>query len=296
MKIARVAVAGATHLAWVDEAAQEVALVGGDLGAQPNPVLHTIQHGISAAAVQAACTQRLPFAAVKFLAPLSAFLRNPFAVGKNYHAHALEFDQSGFNATRSDSAIPAYPQVFTKATHTLSGPTDPIRFNLAQTQSVDYEGEIGVVIGTVCQGVRKADAMQHVWGYVALNDVTARDLQKNHSQWFLGKSLDGFCPLGPWMTSRDAAPADMHMQTWVNGELRQDAHLSQLIFDVPTLIETLSAGMTLLPGDIIATGTAVGVGVGFNPPRFLRHGDRVRIAVSGLGELDNPVEELPESA
>jgi 2-keto-4-pentenoate hydratase/2-oxohepta-3-ene-1,7-dioic acid hydratase in catechol pathway len=293
MKIARVERAGQVHLALVDEAKQEVALIGGALAAHPNPVLAIIEQGVSAAQLEAVVTERVPMAQVKFLAPLSAFLRNPFAVGKNYHEHALEFDKSGFNATTSGaSAIPAYPQVFTKATLTLNGPTDPIRFSPKQTTSVDYEGEIGVVIGATCRGVSKADAMQHVWGFVALNDVTARDLQKNHAQWFLGKSLDGFCPLGPWMTSRDEAPADMHMQTWVNGEPRQSAHISQLIFDVPTLIETMSAGMTLLPGDIIATGTSVGVGVGFNPPKFLRHGDVVRVAISGLGELNNPVEEI----
>lgn len=293
MKIARVAKAGQVYLALVDEAKQEVALVGGALAAHPNPVLAIIEQGVSAAQLHAAVTERVPMAQVKFLAPLSAFLRNPFAVGKNYHEHALEFDKSGFNATTSGaSAIPAYPQVFTKATLTLNGPTDPIRFSPKQTTSVDYEGEIGVVIGKPCRGVSKAEAMNFVWGFVALNDVTARDLQKNHAQWFLGKSLDGFCPLGPWMTSRDEAPTDMRMQTWVNGEPRQNAHISQLIFDVPTLIETMSAGMTLLPGDIIATGTSVGVGVGFNPPKFLRHGDVVRVAISGLGELNNPVEEI----
>lgn len=293
MKIARVEKAGKVHLALVDEAKQEVALVGGALASHPNPVLAVIEQGVSAAQLQAAVTERVPLAQVKFLAPLSAFLRNPFAVGKNYHEHAVEFDKSGFNATSgAASAIPQFPQIFTKATTTLSGPTDAIRFNPKHTSSVDYEGEIGVVIGSTCRNVSKADAMKHVWGFVALNDVTARDLQKNHAQWFLGKSLDGFCPLGPWMTSRDEAPTDMRMQTWVNGEQRQNAHISQLIFDVPTLIETMSAAMTLLPGDIIATGTSVGVGVGFNPPKFLRHGDVVRVAISGLGELNNPVEEI----
>lgn len=293
MKIARVEKAGQVYLALVDEAKQEVALVGGALASHPNPVLAVIEQGVSAAQLQAAVTERVPLAQVKFLAPLSAFLRNPFAVGKNYHEHAVEFDKSGFNATSgAASAIPQFPQIFTKATTTLSGPTDAIRFNPKHTQSVDYEGEIGVVIGSTCRNVSKADAMKHVWGFVALNDVTARDLQKNHAQWFLGKSLDGFCPLGPWMTSRDEAPTDMRMQTWVNGEQRQNAHISQLIFDVPTLIETMSAAMTLLPGDIIATGTSVGVGVGFNPPKFLRQGDVVRVAISGLGELNNPVEEI----
>lgn len=293
MKIARVEKAGQVHLALVDEARQEVALVGGALASHPNPVLAVIERGIPAAQLQAAVTERVPMAQVKFLAPLSAFLRNPFAVGKNYHDHAMEFDKSGFNATTSGaSAIPAYPQIFTKATTTLNGPTDPIRFNPRHTSSVDYEGEIGVVIGSTCRNVSKADAMKHVWGFVAMNDVTARDLQKNHAQWFLGKSLDGFCPLGPWMTTCDEAPTDMRMQTWVNGEPRQNAHISQLIFDIPTLIEQMSAAMTLLPGDIIATGTSVGVGIGFNPPKFLRHGDVVRVAISGLGELNNRVEEI----
>ena len=293
MKIARVEHSGQVYPAWVDESKQEVSLLGGQVADQPNPVLHVIQNGISQAQLLEQVKRRVPLSEVKFLSPLSAFLRNPFAVGKNYHEHAVEFDKSGFNATSgAASAIPTHPQIFTKATTTLNGPTDPIRFNPKHTQSVDYEGEIGVVIGTTCRNVSKSDAMKQVWGFVALNDVTARDLQKNHAQWFLGKSLDGFCPLGPWITTTDEAPTDMHMQVWVNGEQRQKAHISQLIFDIPTLIETMTAAMTLLPGDIIATGTSVGVGVGFNPPKFLRHGDVVRVAISGLGELQNPIEEI----
>ena len=293
MKIARVEHSGQVYPALVDEAKQEVACLGGYVADHPNPVLHAIQHGINEAQLLEQVCGRAAMSEVKFLSPLSAFLRNPFAVGKNYHEHAVEFDKSGFNATSgAASAIPTHPQIFTKATTTLNGPTDPIRFNPKHTQSVDYEGEIGVVIGTTCRNVSKADAMKQVWGFVALNDVTARDLQKNHAQWFLGKSLDGFCPLGPWITTTDEAPTDMHMQVWVNGEQRQKAHISQLIFDVPTLIETMTAAMTLLPGDIIATGTSVGVGVGFNPPKFLRHGDVVRVAISGLGELQNTIEEI----
>lgn len=293
MKIARVQKDGQVHLALVDEAKQEVALVGGEIAKHPNPVLAVIEQGITLAQLQAAVTARVPSAQVKFLAPFSAFLRNPFAVGKNYHDHAMEFDKSGFNATSGkDSAIPAWPQIFTKATLTLNGPTDPIRYSPAHTQSVDYEGEIGVVIGKTARNVKKADAMNYVWGFVATNDVTARDLQKNHAQWFLGKSLDGFCPMGPWITTTDEAPTDMTMQTWVNGEQRQNAHISQLIFDIPTLIEQMSAAMTLLPGDLILTGTSVGVGIGFTPPKFLKPGDRVRVAISGLGELNNPVEAI----
>jgi 2-keto-4-pentenoate hydratase/2-oxohepta-3-ene-1,7-dioic acid hydratase in catechol pathway len=293
MKIARVQKDGQVHLALVDEAKQEVALIGGEIAKHANPVLAVIEQGITPAQLQAAITTRVPSAQVKFLAPFSAFLRNPFAVGKNYHEHAMEFDKSGFNATSGGaSAIPAYPQIFTKATLTLSGPTDPIRYNPKHTQSVDYEGEIAVVISKPARNVKKADAMKYVWGFLASNDVTARDLQKNHAQWFLGKSLDGFCPLGPWITTTDEAPTDMTMQTWVNGEQRQNAHISQLIFDVPTLIEQMSAAMTLLPGDVILTGTSVGVGIGFTPPKFLKNGDVVRVAISGLGELNNTVETI----
>jgi 2-keto-4-pentenoate hydratase/2-oxohepta-3-ene-1,7-dioic acid hydratase in catechol pathway len=292
MKIARCAWQDGTYLAVVEEAQQQVLLVGEPLDTTANPVLTAIEQGISAQLLGAA--MRVSLSEVRFLSPLSALVRNVIAVGKNYHDHALEFDRSGFNATaQAAAAIPAYPQVFSKATTTLCGPTDAIRLDPGYTRSVDYEGEIGVVIGTRCRGVSKADAMDIVFGFVLLNDVTARDLQKNHAQWFLGKSLDTFCPLGPWITTRDEAPlASLRVQTWVNDELRQDAPLSQLIFDVPTLIETLSRGTTLLPGDIIATGTPVGVGIGFSPPRFLRHGDIVRIAGPGLGELRNPVEEV----
>jgi 2-keto-4-pentenoate hydratase/2-oxohepta-3-ene-1,7-dioic acid hydratase in catechol pathway len=292
MKIGRVLWNGAPRLALIDEPQQSALLVEGELANHPNPVLAVIERGLSAEQLMALGTTPVPLAGLAFLAPLSALVRNVFAVGKNYHDHALEFDKSGYNATASAaSAIPAHPQLFTKATTTLAGPRDAIRFDPAHTASVDYEGEIGIVIGRRCRNVSQARALDQVFGFVALNDVTARDLQKNHAQWFLGKSLDTFCPLGPWIGTPDSTPIEtLRVRTWVNGELRQDAPIGQLIFDVPTLIETLSRAMTLLPGDIIATGTPVGVGLGFNPPKFLRHGDRVRVAVTGLGELDNPVE------
>lgn len=293
MKIGRATWAGKTRLALIDEQKQEVLFIEGKLASHPNPVLAVIEQGLTASQLAAAATDRAPLGEVSFLSPLSALVRNVFAVGKNYHEHAMEFDKSGFNATSGASAIPAFPQLFSKATTTLAGPTDPIRFDPNHTSSVDYEGEIGVVIGAHCRNVSKAQALDKVFGFVALNDVTARDLQKNHAQWFLGKSLDTFCPLGPWITTQDEAPVEsLRLQTWVNGELRQDAQISQLIFDVATLIETLSRAMTLQPGDIIATGTPVGVGIGFSPPKFLRHGDQVRVAVTGLGELNNRVEAL----
>jgi 2-keto-4-pentenoate hydratase/2-oxohepta-3-ene-1,7-dioic acid hydratase in catechol pathway len=130
-----------------------------------------------------------------------------------------------------------------------------------------------------------------VWGYTIVNDVTARDLQKLHGQWFLGKSLDTFCPMGPWIVTAEAInPANIRIQCWVNDELRQDANTSDLIFDIPTLIETISAGIALRPGDIIVTGTPVGVGIGFKPPKFLKPADVVRISVEGIGTINNRIQ------
>jgi 2-keto-4-pentenoate hydratase/2-oxohepta-3-ene-1,7-dioic acid hydratase in catechol pathway len=146
------------------------------------------------------------------------------------------------------------------------------------------------VIGKGGRGISKDRAYEHVFGYTIINDVTARDLQSRHKQWFIGKSMDTFCPMGPWLVTADAVdPADMQVRCWVNDELRQNASTGDLIFDIPSLIETLSAGLTLQPGDIIATGTPAGVGIGFSPPRFLRPGDRVAIEISGIGRLENPI-------
>jgi 2-keto-4-pentenoate hydratase/2-oxohepta-3-ene-1,7-dioic acid hydratase in catechol pathway len=290
MKIGRVSHQGKVRMVLVDEAARSVAFIGGNYSRDLNPVQTVVERRIGEAELRALQEGVAGFDEVSFLSPISVPVRNIFAVGKNYTEHAAEFDKSGFNATSGAAAIPAFPQLFTKATTSLAGPTDDIRFDPAHTSSVDYEGEIGVVIGTECRNVDPAAAMDKVFGFIALNDVTARDLQKNHAQWFLGKSLDTFCPVGPWITTTAEATAQpMQVQTWVNGERRQAAHLTDLIFDVPTLISTLSKAMTLLPGDIIATGTPVGVGIGFTPPKFLQNGDVVKVAITTLGELNNRV-------
>lgn len=290
MKVGRVFHEGRVRMVLVDEAKSKVAFIGGSASSHLNPVQAVIERRITAGELELLKEGEASFADVIFLSPISTPVRNIFAVGKNYIEHATEFDRSGFNATSSSSAIPAFPQIFTKATTSLAGPTDEIRFDPAHTASVDYEGEIGVVIGAECRNVAKADALSKVFGFIALNDVTARDLQKNHAQWFLGKSLDTFCPVGPWISTSDESPiASLKVQTWVNNELRQTGVLTDLIFDVPTLIATLSKAMTLLPGDIIATGTPVGVGIGHTPPKFLQDGDLVRVAVTGLGELNNRV-------
>jgi len=223
-------------------------------------------------------------------APIPRPAKNIFCVGKNYHEHAKEFAGSGFDATAKE-VVPEAPVVFSKPPTSVIGPGEPIPAQLDPTGSVDYEGELAVVIGKSGRGIRKADAMSHIFGYTIVNDVTARTLQQRHRQWILGKGIDGFCPMGPAILTADEVPdpAALVLTTWVNGERRQHASVAELIFDIPTLIETISAGITLEPGDVIATGTPAGVGIGFNPPRFLRSGDVVRIEVTGIGMLENPV-------
>jgi 2-keto-4-pentenoate hydratase/2-oxohepta-3-ene-1,7-dioic acid hydratase in catechol pathway len=226
---------------------------------------------------------------VTLLAPIPRPARNIICVGKNYRDHAKEFSGSGFEAGAvQGSEIDAYPAVFTKPASCVVGPNAPVSLHRNVTASVDYEAELAVVIGREGINISHAKALDYVFGYTIVNDVTARDRQKNHKQWYLGKSLDTFCPMGPWIVSAsDVDPANLSVKTWVNGDLRQNANTKDLIFDIPSLIETISAGTTLFPGDIIATGTPAGVGIGFKPPRFLQAGDIVKISISGIGELSN---------
>jgi 2-keto-4-pentenoate hydratase/2-oxohepta-3-ene-1,7-dioic acid hydratase in catechol pathway len=234
---------------------------------------------------------RLRLADVRLLAPFPRPAKNIFCVGKNYHEHAREFHDSGFDASAGASAVPDLPIIFTKAATTVIGPGEAIPGSSDPTQSVDYEGELTVVIGRGGRGIRKADAYNHVFGYTIINDVTARTLQHAHKQWFLGKNLDGFCPTGPCVVTADEVPdvTKLRLETRVNGEVRQSADVSDLIFDIPTLIETISGVMTLEPGDLIATGTPVGVGIGFKPPKYLKAGDTVAITIEPIGTLTNPV-------
>lgn len=227
---------------------------------------------------------------VKLLAPIPRPPKNVFCVGKNYHEHAKEFAGSGFDGGAKD-VVPPFPVVFSKPHTSIIATGEPILGHLDPTGGLDYEGEMAVVIGKAGRGIARADALRHVFGYTIVNDVTARHLQKRHSQWILGKGLDSFCPMGPAILTADEVPDPrrLTLTTWVNGAQRQHAPLSDLIFDVPTLIEAISAAITLEPGDVIATGTPAGVGIGFSPPRFLASGDVVRIEVPGIGILENRV-------
>jgi 2-keto-4-pentenoate hydratase/2-oxohepta-3-ene-1,7-dioic acid hydratase in catechol pathway len=231
----------------------------------------------------------VPLSSVQVLAPFPTPQRNIICVGKNYREHAKEFARSGFEAGAvAGKDIDDYPAIFSKLPSSVTAHEADISLHPNVTSMVDYEAELAVIIGKGGRGISKKDSWNHIWGYTIINDVTARDLQKNHKQWFLGKSLDTFAPMGPWAATADSLDAtNLTVSCHVNGELRQKANTGDLIFDIPTLIETLSAGITLQPGDIIATGTPAGVGIGMTPPRFLQKGDRVEVTISGIGTLAN---------
>jgi 2-keto-4-pentenoate hydratase/2-oxohepta-3-ene-1,7-dioic acid hydratase in catechol pathway len=229
--------------------------------------------------------------APRLLAPIPQPRRNLFAVGKNYRDHVREFGRSGYDTPDRNVALPSRPVVFSKATTSVTGPFDDIDAHPGVTSELDHEAELAVIIGPGGRGIPRERALAHVWGYTVLNDVTARDLQRDHGQWLLGKSLDTFAPMGPWAVTADEIgdPARLEVTSSVNGRPRQKASVADLIFDVPELISVISSGITLLPGDVIATGTPAGVGIGFDPPRFLRPGDTVECAVSGIGTIRNTV-------
>jgi 2-keto-4-pentenoate hydratase/2-oxohepta-3-ene-1,7-dioic acid hydratase in catechol pathway len=256
----------------------------------PEDMLRLIA-GWDAEAVSGAVSSapRLALDEVRLLAPIAP-RKNIVAVGRNYRDHAAEFSASGFDASEKQ-VIPDHPVIFTKAPTSVVGPDDPIVLANDPTGTTDYEGEMAIVIGKPGKGISEEEALDHVFGWTIVNDVTARDLQKRHVQWFVGKSPDTFCPMGPWIVTIDELPVieESWMRTKVNGEMRQEAPISALIFGVRTLIATLSQVMTLEPGDIIATGTGLGVGIGFDPPRYLESGDVVEISIDGIGTLRNPV-------
>lgn len=229
--------------------------------------------------------------APRLRAPIPTPRRDLFAVGKNYREHVSEFGRSGYDTPQRSEDLPDKPIVFSKATTAVTGPFDDIESHPSVTAELDYEAELAVIIGRSGRGIAREQAMQHVWGYTIVDDVTARDVQRDHKQWLLGKSLDTHAPMGPWAVTADEIDdlGALEVSSTVNGEPRQKAPVADLIFDVPELIRVISAGMTLLPGDVIATGTPAGVGIGQDPPRFLRPGDVVECAITRLGAIRNTV-------
>jgi len=220
---------------------------------------------------------------VRLLAPIPVPARNVYAVGWNYLEH---FEES---ATAKNQELPKHPVFFTKGSHTINGPYDPIPFDAKVSAKIDWEGELAVIIGKRGRNIAEADAMGYVFGYTVINDTTARDMQQYHGgQWFKGKSLDGHGPIGPWIVpAADIDDTDLHLMTRVNGVLKQDINTSKMYFKVPRIIAELSLGLTLEPGDIIASGTPSGTGAARTPPEFLKPGDVLETEIAEIGIIRN---------
>lgn len=242
--------------------------------------------GELAAAVAGTGGDPLPLDGITIAPPLPGFARNLFAIGRNYATHVLE----GARARGVAPELPTKPVIFTKAPSTVIAAGETVVIDTTATQKPDYEGELCIVIGRDGANITHDEAMSYVFGYTIANDVSARDAQFEHVQWFKGKNFDTFCPLGPWIVTADELdPSNIQVTTRVNGETRQDDNTKNFIFDVATVIVELSRGLTLRAGDVILTGTPEGVGFAMDPPRFLADGDVVEVEIEGIGVLSNPV-------
>lgn len=230
----------------------------------------------------------LPLSEITLQAPIPNMRRNVFCVGRNYRLHIME----AARARGVDAVFPIVPEFFTKPTTAVIGPGAPIHRYAHLTQKLDYEVELGVVLGKRLLDARPDDIHAAIFGYTVVNDISARDLQFAHNQWFKGKGLDSFCPIGPCIVTADefGHPSNHRISLRVNGETRQDSDTSDLLFSIIDIIASLSAGQTLLPGDIIATGTPAGVAFGMTSPAYLQTGDIVEAEVEGIGVLRNEVD------
>jgi 2-keto-4-pentenoate hydratase/2-oxohepta-3-ene-1,7-dioic acid hydratase in catechol pathway len=271
----------------VDDRVVDLATASG--GELPSEMIAFIERGQAgldlARRTLAGATSGQPLASTTLLAPIPHPRRNAFCLGLNYHDHAAEAAGIGLK-------LPEYPMYFTKSANTVIGPGATIEYDPSLTSQVDWEIELTAVIGAGGRDIAKADALSHVFGYTVANDVSARDLQFRHGgQFFKGKSLDTFCPLGPCIVTADEIEHPDNLEIWlrVNGAEKQHSNTRHLIFDVPTTIESLSEGLTLEPGDLILTGTPAGVGFARKPPEFLQDGDVVECEIERIGVLSNPV-------
>jgi len=244
--------------------------------------------GLERARSALAAGPRRPLASVVLRAPIPEPARNIFCLGWNYADHSKE----AAHLRGKETKLPERPVFFTKLTTAANGPFSDVLVDARVSEQNDWEVELGVILGTGGKDIPREQALEHVFGYTVINDVSARDVQTAHGkQFFKGKSLDGYCPMGPWLVTADEVP-DPHalpLRCWVNGELKQEGNTRDLIFDIPAILEWLSLGMTLVPGDIIATGTPSGVGFARTPPEYLQPGDLVECEVEGLGRLRNRI-------
>ncbi|GAB1195505.1 hypothetical protein APSETT444_004764 [Aspergillus pseudonomiae] len=271
------------HLDLADSTIQPLTMASGSPLANLSQAIELGDEGV----VRAAETP-FPLSSVKLLPPLAD--RDVLCIGENYRKHIKEYQESGYAAAGSKvTDSPQVPTVFTKRSTSITASGTDIYPHPGFTDTMDYEGELGVIIGKAGFSIKEKDAMDYVWGYTIINDLSARERQRDHRQYFMGKSPDTFCPMGPVAVPAAALPGEIRVQTHVNGEKRQDGTTADLIFSIPKLIETVSSGITLQPGDVIATGTPHGVGVGHHPPKFLKPGDLVEVSVTGLGKLSNRI-------
>jgi len=224
------------------------------------------------------------------LAPPIQLQKNVICIGRNYKAHIEE----GFRARGEEPVYPEYLEVFSKPPTTLIGHEDDIRLDRKFTQSLDYEVEFGLVIGRAGRRITADRAFDYIYGYTIGNDISAREVQRNHGQWFLGKAMDTGCPMGPCIVPKQflAKPQNVRLMTRVNGEVRQDSNTADMLYDIGRILEVVSAGMTLEPGDVIITGTPSGVAAGRTPPPWLKDGDVVECEIEGIGVLRNRVVEV----
>lgn len=224
---------------------------------------------------------------VKLLSPIPQVQRNVICLGKNYADHVREIRTK----IKDINGLPQFPIYFSKFANPAAGHEDDIFLDKNVTDQLDYEVELAVVIGKKCRNVKREDALKYIFGYTIINDLSARDIQQKHIQWFKGKNLDGFCPIGPWIVHSNDIPDPMNLKIScsVNGEIRQNSNTSNMIFDIPSIIEDLSSTLTLFPGDIISTGTPEGVGMGFDPPKYLKKGDIVECNIEKIGLLRNRI-------
>jgi 2-keto-4-pentenoate hydratase/2-oxohepta-3-ene-1,7-dioic acid hydratase in catechol pathway len=229
----------------------------------------------------------IDLANVKLHAPIPRPAKNVFAIGWNY----LEHFEEGAKKLQDNRELPKYPVIFSKAPTAVTGPYDTVPFHKHVSTQLDWEVELGVIIGPGGKDITEADAMKHVFGYTVINDVSWRDIQRRHGgQWDKGKSLDGSCPMGPWIVTADSIdPNNLRVTCRVNGVTKQDSNTKFLYFKLPRLIAELSAGQTLEAGDVISTGTPEGVGFARTPPEFMKVGDLLETEIEGIGILRNPI-------
>ena len=280
MKLATFTHDNSTRIGVVDgDRVVDLAAAAPELPREMVAFLEAGPEALAAANAALAAGPRLALADVRLEAPIA---RPPkfLAVGLNYADHVAE----------SGMETPEHPTIFNKQSTCVTGPTDPVEVPRA-SHVVDYEGELGFVIGRRCRHVSRDDAADVIAGYLVVNDVSVRDWQLRVPTWTMGKSFDTHGPIGPWIVTSDELrdPHQLRLRTWVNGELRQESNTKELIFDCFTLVEHLTTAFTLEPGDVIATGTPSGVGIGMKPPRLLQGGDVVRIEIDGIGAIENPL-------